>query len=54
MKHLGPSWDSGHNRAHFQPRDYGSAENTNFESVCILPAELKLLIEPHIINTYTN
>jgi hypothetical protein len=34
MKHLGASWDPGHNRAHDQPRDYGSAKNTNFEEVC--------------------
>lgn len=33
MKHLGASWDPGHNRAHGQPRDYGSAKNTNFEAV---------------------
>jgi hypothetical protein len=33
MKHLGVSWDPGHNRAHGQPRDYGSAKNTNFEAV---------------------
>jgi hypothetical protein len=34
MRHLGASWDPGHNRAHGQPRDYGSAKNTNFEEVC--------------------
>lgn len=33
MKHLGVSWDRGHNRAHYQPRDEGSAQNTNFASV---------------------
>jgi hypothetical protein len=33
MRHLGASWDPGHNRAHGQPRDYGSAKNTNFEAV---------------------
>jgi hypothetical protein len=33
MRYLGASWDSGHNGAHGQPRDYGTAEVTNFESV---------------------
>ena len=33
MKHLAASWDPGHNRAHGQPRDYGTAKNTNFEAV---------------------
>ena len=33
MKHLGASWDPGHSRAHGQPRDHGTAEGTNFESV---------------------
>lgn len=37
MKYLGVSWESGHNRAHYQLRDYGSAKYTNFESVCIQP-----------------
>jgi hypothetical protein len=32
MKHLSASWDTGHNRAHDQLRDDGTAEGTNFES----------------------
>jgi len=33
MKYLGASWDTGHNQAHNQPRDHGTAEGTNFESM---------------------
>jgi hypothetical protein len=35
MKYLGASWDTGHNQAHNQPRDHGTAEGTNFESVWV-------------------
>lgn len=33
MRVLGVTWDKGHNGAHYQPRDLGSAKGTNFESV---------------------
>ena len=33
MRHPGLSWDSGRNRAHYQPRNEGSAAKTIFESV---------------------
>jgi RNA recognition motif-containing protein len=36
-RYLGGSWDSSHNRAHDQPRDLGSAKETNFESVWLSP-----------------
>ena len=30
---LGGSWEASHNRAHYQPRDLGSAKGTNLEKV---------------------
>ncbi|KAH6633168.1 hypothetical protein C7974DRAFT_375289 [Boeremia exigua] len=33
MRVLGVSWSSGRNRAHYQPRDEGTADGTNFESM---------------------
>jgi hypothetical protein len=35
MKFPGASWDSSHSHARYQPRDFGSANNTNFVSVRI-------------------
>jgi RNA recognition motif-containing protein len=33
---LGGSWEASHNRAHYQPRDLGSAKGTNLEKVTTL------------------
>ena len=41
---LGGSWEASHNRAHYQPRDLGSAKGTNLEKVTNLSYRCSMLM----------
>lgn len=52
MKYLGSSWDSGHNRAHGQPRDFGMANDSNFESVSSSSLTSTIKLSLHILTRH--